>query len=194
MVRCQQVSEPTSAPGRNEVETRRLAKPSGTRTQPCSFAARRAHILIAVQSEGCNGPPLQASGRSGRHPRGREIGRIPQAGPVTGPLARRSCVVPTLRPDLARAWPKACAVTGGFCSAHCPLDSTAPAHCHPVPVAPRDGHRHHRRDRLHRLSVLRHGRVPRGAALAETKMGALLSFGAAPLALVASRLLRARAT
>ena len=35
---------------------------------------------------------------------------------------------------------------------------------------------------------------PAGAALAETKMGALLSFGAAPLALVASRLLRARAT
>ncbi len=35
---------------------------------------------------------------------------------------------------------------------------------------------------------------PEGAALAETKMGALLSFGAAPLALVASRLLRARAT
>ena len=34
---------------------------------------------------------------------------------------------------------------------------------------------------------------PGGAALAETKMGALLSFGAAPLALVASRLLRARA-
>jgi NhaA family Na+:H+ antiporter len=30
---------------------------------------------------------------------------------------------------------------------------------------------------------------PAGAALAETKMGALLSFGAAPLALVASRLL-----
>jgi NhaA family Na+:H+ antiporter len=35
---------------------------------------------------------------------------------------------------------------------------------------------------------------PVGVALAETKMGALLSFGAAPLALVASRLLRARAT
>ena len=35
---------------------------------------------------------------------------------------------------------------------------------------------------------------PGGAALAETKMGALLSFGAAPLALVASRLLRARST
>ena len=35
---------------------------------------------------------------------------------------------------------------------------------------------------------------PAGAALAETKMGALLSFGAAPLALVSSRLLRARAT
>ena len=34
---------------------------------------------------------------------------------------------------------------------------------------------------------------PAGAALAETKMGALLSFGAAPLALVASRLLRVRA-
>jgi Na+/H+ antiporter NhaA len=34
---------------------------------------------------------------------------------------------------------------------------------------------------------------PGGAALAETKMGALLSFGAAPLALVASRLLRVRA-
>ena len=33
-----------------------------------------------------------------------------------------------LRPDLARAWPKACGVTGGFCSAHCPLNSTAPAH------------------------------------------------------------------
>ena len=32
---------------------------------------------------------------------------------------------------------------------------------------------------------------PAGAALAETKMGALLSFSAAPLALVASRLLRA---
>ena len=31
---------------------------------------------------------------------------------------------------------------------------------------------------------------PAGAALAETKMGALLSFGAAPLALIASRLLR----
>ena len=35
---------------------------------------------------------------------------------------------------------------------------------------------------------------PAGAALAETKMGALLSFGAAPLALVASRLLRVRTT
>jgi len=35
---------------------------------------------------------------------------------------------------------------------------------------------------------------PAGAALAETKMGALLSLGAAPLALVASRLLRVRAT
>ena len=35
---------------------------------------------------------------------------------------------------------------------------------------------------------------PEGAPLAETKMGALLSFVAAPLALVASRLLRARAT
>jgi Na+:H+ antiporter, NhaA family len=34
---------------------------------------------------------------------------------------------------------------------------------------------------------------PAGAALAETKMGALLSFGAAPLALIASRLLRRRA-
>ena len=34
---------------------------------------------------------------------------------------------------------------------------------------------------------------PAGAALAETKMGALLSFSAAPLALVASRLLRRRA-
>ena len=34
---------------------------------------------------------------------------------------------------------------------------------------------------------------PAGAALAETKMGALLSFSAAPLALVASRLLRGRA-
>ena len=34
---------------------------------------------------------------------------------------------------------------------------------------------------------------PGGAALAETKMGALLSFSAAPLALVASRLLRRRA-
>jgi NhaA family Na+:H+ antiporter len=33
---------------------------------------------------------------------------------------------------------------------------------------------------------------PEGAALAETKMGALLSFGAAPLALIASRLLRGR--
>ena len=33
---------------------------------------------------------------------------------------------------------------------------------------------------------------PAGAALAETKMGALLSFGAAPLALIASRLLRGR--
>ena len=33
---------------------------------------------------------------------------------------------------------------------------------------------------------------PAGAALAETKMGALLSFGAAPLALIASRLLRRR--
>ena len=31
-----------------------------------------------------------------------------------------------------------------------------------------------------------------GAALAETKMGALLSFGAAPVALIASRLLRGR--
>jgi NhaA family Na+:H+ antiporter len=35
---------------------------------------------------------------------------------------------------------------------------------------------------------------PEGTALAETKMGALLSFGAAPLALVASRLLRTRST
>jgi Na+:H+ antiporter, NhaA family len=35
---------------------------------------------------------------------------------------------------------------------------------------------------------------PAGAALAETKMGALLSFSAAPLALVASRLLRRRAS
>ena len=35
---------------------------------------------------------------------------------------------------------------------------------------------------------------PPGAALAQTKMGALLSFGAAPLALIASRLLRARPT
>lgn len=35
---------------------------------------------------------------------------------------------------------------------------------------------------------------PGGAALAETKMGALLSFVAAPLALLASRLLRKRAT
>jgi len=34
---------------------------------------------------------------------------------------------------------------------------------------------------------------PEGAALAETKMGALLSFSAAPLALVASWLLRGRA-
>jgi hypothetical protein len=34
---------------------------------------------------------------------------------------------------------------------------------------------------------------PAGTALAETKMGALLSFSAAPLALVASRLLRGRA-
>jgi hypothetical protein len=34
---------------------------------------------------------------------------------------------------------------------------------------------------------------PAGAALAETKMGALLSFSAAPLALIASRLLRRRA-
>ena len=34
---------------------------------------------------------------------------------------------------------------------------------------------------------------PAGAALAETKMGALLSFSAAPLALIASRLLRGRA-
>ena len=34
---------------------------------------------------------------------------------------------------------------------------------------------------------------PTGAALAETKMGALLSFSAAPLALIASRLLRRRA-
>jgi NhaA family Na+:H+ antiporter len=33
---------------------------------------------------------------------------------------------------------------------------------------------------------------PAGAALAQTKMGALLSFGAAPLALIASRLLRGR--
>ncbi len=33
---------------------------------------------------------------------------------------------------------------------------------------------------------------PPGAALAETKMGALLSFGAAPLALIAARLLRTR--
>jgi Na+:H+ antiporter, NhaA family len=33
---------------------------------------------------------------------------------------------------------------------------------------------------------------PAGAALAETKMGALLSFIAAPLALIASRLLRRR--
>jgi len=33
---------------------------------------------------------------------------------------------------------------------------------------------------------------PAGAALAETKMGALLSFAAAPIALVASRLLRGR--
>jgi NhaA family Na+:H+ antiporter len=33
---------------------------------------------------------------------------------------------------------------------------------------------------------------PAGAALAETKMGALLSFGAAPLALIASRLVRGR--
>ena len=33
---------------------------------------------------------------------------------------------------------------------------------------------------------------PGGAALAETKMGALLSFGAAPLAPIASRLLRGR--
>ncbi len=32
---------------------------------------------------------------------------------------------------------------------------------------------------------------PAGSLLAETKMGALLSFGAAPLALLASRLLRA---
>ena len=35
---------------------------------------------------------------------------------------------------------------------------------------------------------------PAGAALAETKMGALLSFGAVPLAFLASRLLRRRAT
>ena len=35
---------------------------------------------------------------------------------------------------------------------------------------------------------------PAGAALAETKMGALLSFAAAPLALIASRLLRRRDT
>jgi Na+:H+ antiporter, NhaA family len=35
---------------------------------------------------------------------------------------------------------------------------------------------------------------PAGAALAETKMGALLSFAAAPIALVASRLLRGRVT
>ncbi len=35
---------------------------------------------------------------------------------------------------------------------------------------------------------------PAGAALAETKMGALLSFVAAPLALLASRLFRRRAT
>jgi NhaA family Na+:H+ antiporter len=35
---------------------------------------------------------------------------------------------------------------------------------------------------------------PAGSALAETKMGALLSFSAAPLALIASRLLRRRAT
>ena len=34
---------------------------------------------------------------------------------------------------------------------------------------------------------------PAGAALAETKMGALLSFSAAPLALIASRLSRRRA-
>ena len=35
---------------------------------------------------------------------------------------------------------------------------------------------------------------PAGAALAETKMGALLSFGAAPIALIASRVLRGRPT
>ena len=35
---------------------------------------------------------------------------------------------------------------------------------------------------------------PAGAALAETKMGALLSFVAAPIAVVASRLLRVRAS
>jgi NhaA family Na+:H+ antiporter len=35
---------------------------------------------------------------------------------------------------------------------------------------------------------------PAGSALTETKMGSLLSFGAAPLAFVASQLLRARAT
>jgi hypothetical protein len=33
---------------------------------------------------------------------------------------------------------------------------------------------------------------PEGTALAETKMGALLSFAAAPLALLASRVLRPR--
>ena len=121
---------------------------------------------------GAIGPPLQACGWSGRHPRGR--GNTSGGFDLTGSASHRSrpsCVVPTLRPDLARAWPKACAVTGGFCSA--PTRSI-PLHQHTghlVSVAPRYGHRHHRRDRLHRLSVLRHGRVPRGRLWSKRRWG-----------------------
>ena len=54
--------------------------------------------------------------------------------------------------------------------------------------------RHHCGDRFTVSLFFATAAFPAGAELAETKMGALLSFGAAPLALVASRLLRARDT
>ena len=62
-----------------------------------SVGAVGADILIVVREiEGCSGTPLQATGWSGRHPRGRETRRIRLGRPGLW-TARTSCVC---RPDV----------------------------------------------------------------------------------------------
>ena len=97
-----------------------------------------------------------------------------------------------IRPDRTRHRTMCCGSSSASRSVSCCFRSARLLGARLPPAAgPRAAHRrHHRGGRLHGLALLRHRRLPGRCRPGRNQDGALLSFVAAPLAVVASRVLR----